>query len=277
MQLEAIYQYPVKSMMGGSVPTATLTIEGMAGDRAWAIRDEDLGCIRGAKKIGTLMRLAAAHAVDGGVTIMLPDGAVVHSSEADVNVALSAALGQSVSLWPLQPATDLDHYRRGPGVSDDIMVELRDMFGREEAEPLPDFSKFPPELGEFESPPGTYLDAYPLMLMTTSALRTLAASLPESVIDVRRFRPNLIIDTGDLPGHPELDWVGRTFSLGGAVIEMVATCPRCVMVTREVAPEVPADRSILRHIVRELGQDLGCYATVVQPGEIRAGDPLVQI
>lgn len=277
MQLETIFQYPVKSMMGGVVPTATLNIEGMAGDRAWAIRDEALDCVRGAKKIGALMRLAAAHAIDGGVTITLPDGAVLHSGEADINAALSAALGQSVSLWPLQPATDLDHYRRGPGVSDDIMVELRDMFGREEDEPLPDFSKFPDVLVEFESPPGTYVDAYPLLLMTTSALRTLSVSLPDSVIDVRRFRPNLVIDTGDLSGHPELDWVGRTFSLGGAVIEMVATCPRCVMVTREVTPDVPSDRSILRHIVRELNQDLGCYATVVQPGEIRAGDSLVQI
>ena len=277
MQLETIYQYPVKSMMGGAIPTATHTVEGMAGDRSWAIRDEDLGCVRGAKKIGALMRLAAAHAIDGGVTITLPDGAVVHSGEDGVNAALSAALGQSVSLWSLQPATDLDHYRRGPGVSADIMVELRDMFGREADEPLPDFSKFPPELGEFESPPGTYLDAYPLMLMTTSALRTLSAALPDSVIDIRRFRPNLIIDTGDAPGHPELEWVGRTFSLGGAVIKMVATCPRCVMVTREIAPDVPVDRAILRHIVRELDQDLGCYATVVQPGEIRTGDALVQI
>lgn len=45
------------------------------------------------------------------------------------------------------------------------------MFGREEDEPLPDFSKFPDALAEFESPPGPYLDAYPIMLMTTSAIR----------------------------------------------------------------------------------------------------------
>ena len=277
MHVTSIYQYPVKSMMGGAVPTATLTIEGMVGDRAWAIRDEVLGCVRGAKKIGALMLLAAAHAAAGGVTITLPDGRVVHSSDADVYDVLSSALGQRVSLWPLQPATDLDHYRRGPGVSDDIMVELRDMFGREDDEPLPDLSKFPPELGEFESPPGTYVDAYPLMLMTTSAMRTLAGALPDSVIDVRRFRPNLIIDTGDLPGHPELDWVGRTFSLGGAVIEMVTGCPRCVMVTRNIDPQIPADRSILRHIVRDLDQDLGIYANVIQPGEIRTGDKFIQL
>ncbi len=277
MRLETIYQYPVKSMMGGVVPTATLTVEGMAGDRAWAIRDELLGCVRGAKKIGALMQLAAAHAVDGGVTITLPDGRVVHSTEADVNDSLSGALGQSVSLWPLQPATDLDHYRRGPGVSDDIMVELRDMFGRDDDEPLPDLSAFPPELGEFESPPGTYLDAYPLMLMTTSAMRTLAASLPDAVIDVRRFRPNLIIDTRDVPGHPELGWVGRTFSLGGAVIHMVTGCPRCVMVTREISSQIPMDRSILRHIVRDLDQCLGVYATVLQPGGICTGDEFIAL
>jgi uncharacterized protein YcbX len=148
------------------------------------------------------------------------------------------------------------------------------MFGRDEDEPLPDFSKFPEILAEFESPPGTYVDAYPLMVMTTSALRSLAAALPESRIDVRRFRPNLVVDTGDLPGHPEFEWVGKQFAIGSAVISVVETCPRCVMVTREVSADVPADRAVLRHIVKDLGQDVGVYATVVRPGQITAGDEL---
>lgn len=248
MRLEAIHQYPVKSMMGGLVASAALTVEGLEGDRAWAVRDDVLGCVRGAKDIGALMQLGAAHAADGGVTITLPDGRVVHSSEADVNESLSGALGKRVSLWPLPPATDLEHDRRGAGVSDDS-----------------------------DPSPGTYVDAYPLMLMTTSAMRTLTASLPDSVIDVRRFRPNLIIDTGDVPGNPELGWVGRTFSLGSAVIEMATACPRCVMVTREINPQIPADRSILRHIVRDLDQCLGIYANVVQAGEIRTGDNFIQL
>ena len=67
--------------------------------------------------------------------------------------------------------------------------------GREDDEPLPDFSVFPPTIGEFESPPGTYYDAWPLLVMTTSALDALAAAVPDSVVDVRRFRPSIVIDT----------------------------------------------------------------------------------
>jgi uncharacterized protein YcbX len=153
-----------------------------------------------------------------------------------------------------------------------MMVELRSIFGRDDDEPLPDFSIFPPELVEYESPPGTYVDAFPLMIMTTSALRSLADALPDSAIDVRRFRPSFVIDTGDEPGHPEFGWVGRTLRIGDAAIEINAACPRCVMVTREVTDDLPADRAVLRHIVRDLEQNTGVYGIVVQPGAIAVGD-----
>ena len=274
MQVSQLWQHPVKSMIGVSVPDADLVATGMVGDRAWAVRDEVRGGIRGAKKIGGLMRLAARY-VDGHtgpVEIELPDGTVVRSDDADVEARISAAIDQPITLWPLQPADDLDHYRRGGPDSDDVMVELRSIFGREVDEPLPDFSVFPPEIMEFESPPGTYLDAFPLLVMSTSALRSLQDALPDSAVDVRRFRPNIVIDTGDAPGHPEFEWVGRQLVIGDVVLDVLDACPRCVMVTREVTPDVPSDRSVLRHIVRDLGQAVGVYATVSTSGHIAVGD-----
>ena len=272
--LSEIWRYPVKSMIGQSVDTAVLGPLGLDGDRGWATRDEVRGGIRGAKKIGELMLFAARYVdgIGGVVEITLPDGTTTRTDEPDVNERVSAALGHDVTLWPLQPETDLDHYRRGAADSDDVMVELRSIFGRTEDEPLPDFSIFPPEIIEFESPPGTYLDAFPLLVMTTSALRSITAALPDTEIDVRRFRPNLVVDTGDATGHPEFGWVGRQARVGGAVIHLGAACPRCVMVTRAVTPEVPADRSVLRHIVRELDQNVGIYGTVLEPGPIALGD-----
>jgi uncharacterized protein YcbX len=89
---------------------------------------------------------------------------------------------------------------------------------------------------------------------------------------VRRFRPSFVIDTGDEPGHPELGWSGRTLLIGDTAVHVGAPCPRCVMVTREVTPDLPADRGILRHIVRDLDQNVGAYATVVEPGTIAVGD-----
>jgi uncharacterized protein YcbX len=270
MHVSQLWSYPVKSMVGGTVDSIELTSLGIAGDRHWAIRDLENGGIRGAKKIGDLMKFTAVRHGDS-VDITLPNGTVVSSTDAHVNAALSEALGKSVALESLPADGNLQHFRRGPSDSTDPMVELRGIFGREEDEPLPDFTVFPPEVVEFESPPGTHYDCWPLLVMTTSAVQALRDALPESMIDMRRFRPSLVID-GAEAGHPEFSWKGRTASIGSAVIEFLDPCPRCVMVTREINAEIPQDRSILRHIVRDLNQNLGVYARIVHPGSVSVGD-----
>jgi len=276
MHVASIWQYPIKSMVGTTVPVAEIDATGIVGDRTWAARDHVRGGIRGAKKIGALMNLAAQYVDDhhGPVEIHLPDGSVTRTDRPDVHERVSAAISHPVTLEALRPAEDLDHYRRGGPDSDDVMAELRGIFGREEDEPLPDFSVFPPVIMEYESPPGTYVDAFPLMIMSTSALRSLTDALPGSVIDVRRFRPSFVVDTGDASGHPEQRWTGRRARIGTAEIEFATPCPRCVMVTRAIAPDIPEDRSVLRHVVRELDQCVGIYATVVTPGVVHAGDEL---
>lgn len=280
MHVSQLWRYPVKSMVGGSVDSIVLDELGVVGDRTWAVRDLERGGIRGAKKIGALMRLAARDVEDGQVEITLPDGSTVRTSDADADGRVSAALDHRVRLEALRPADDLDHYRRGGPDSDDVVAELRGVFGREDDEPFPDFSVFPPIIAEFESPPGTYYDVFALMVMSEAALAALAAALPDSNVDIRRFRPSFVIDTGDdgaaasTPGHPEFDWTGRRATIGGATIEFGAPCPRCVMVTREISDDLPADRAVLRHIIRDLDQNLGIYATIVTPGAIRVGDAM---
>jgi MOSC domain-containing protein len=280
MRVSELWRYPVKSMVGEMVDAFELDVLGVIGDRTWAARDLERGGIRGAKKIGALMRLAARDLGDGDVEITLPDGSTVRTSDADVHRRVSAAIEHPVHLEPLRPSDDLEHYRRGAPDSDDVVAELRGIFGRDAEEPFPDFSIYPPTISEFESPPGTYYDAFALMVMTTAACAALARALPESNVDIRRFRPSLVIDTGDdgadasTPGHPEFDWRGRRARAGSATIEFCAPCPRCVMVTREIDDEIPADRAVLRHIVRDLDQNLGVYATIVTPGRVAVGDRL---
>lgn len=277
MHVAQIWRYPVKSMVGGQVGSADIGPQGIVGDRTWAVRDQVRGGIRGAKILGGLMRLSAAYVdgPNGPVVITLPDGRSVRTDHPDASAVVSAAIGHDVTLEPLAPPEDLAHYRRGAAYHDDPMEELRAVFGRTEDEPLPDLSVFPPTIFEHESPPGTYHDAFPLLLISTSALRSLREALPDSAIDIRRFRPSLLIDTGDLAGHPEKSWGGRQLQIGDTTtLQLTTPCPRCVMVTREIDTDAPQDRSILRHIVRDLGQNVGIYATVVTPGTVRTGDPI---
>jgi uncharacterized protein YcbX len=275
MRVAEIWTYPVKSMIGHTIDRVELSPLGLVGDRHWAIRDLERGGIRGAKKIGALMQFTAQPFGDDSrdVIITLPDGRTVSSRDADVDAVLSSALGSSVALQSLPSDGELEHFRRGPADSSDMLAELRGIFGRDIDEPLPDFSVFPPEVAEFESPPGTHHDCWPLMVMTTSALAALAAALPDSNVDVRRFRPSIVID-GAESGHPEFSWKGRTADIGDATIEFLDPCPRCVMVTRQVDATLPEDRAVLRHIVRDLDQNVGIYARVVRPGSISRGDAL---
>ncbi len=282
-----LWRYPVKSMMGERLDVTTVGAAGIVGDRAWATRDEARGGIRGAKKIGALMRLSARYASEPAVVghgatsvspavITLPDGSVVATDAADVHERVSRALDHPVTLWPLQPRTDLDHYRRGKADHDDVMTELRAMFARNEDDPLPDLSGLPPEVFEYESPPGTYFDAFPLLVLSEQSLASLARLAPESRVDVRRFRPNVVVSIdGSAEPHdpfPERSWIGRTVQIGGAIIEVVTPCPRCVMITRAFA-DLPQDRSLMKSVIDHADDSFGVYARVVEPGPVALGDP----
>jgi hypothetical protein len=200
------------------------------------------------------------------------DGQRVRSDDEDVNERLSQFLDHRVTLWPLQPATDLDHYRRGAPDTDDFDAEVRAMFGREPDEPLPSFEGFPLDvLIEYESPPGAYFDAYPIHIVTDRSLATLSALTPGSEFDVRRFRPNLVVAIEpDVQGEfPEQTWLGRKLRVGDVELEVTQPCPRCVMVTREF-DDLSEDRQVLRTIVRDADQNVGVYANVLRPGSLTA-------
>lgn len=259
-------------MVGSTVERVEVSERGIVGDRHWALRDLERGGIRGAKKIGDLMQFTASQQ-DNVVQITCPDGTVTSSADPHVNSTLSHVLQHNVQLESLPADNNPEHFRRGPSDGSDPLTELRRVFGREEDEPLPNFAAFPPEIAEFESPVGTHHDCWPLMVMTTSALQALKDALPASNVDIKRFRPSIVIDT-DEPGHPEFTWTGKKAQLGTATIEFLEPCPRCVMITRRINDEIPEDRAILRHVVRDLNQNLGVYARVLTPGSISLRDSL---
>ncbi len=277
--IRSIHRYPVKSLQGETLERVRLGSKGIPGDRAWATRDEARGGIRGAKKIPALMECAARYLEEPGdgpapaAEITPKQGEPFLTSDPDASLRLAKAIGHEVTLWPLLPADQLDHYRRGAPDDPDFMQELRGIFAREPDEPLPDIGAFPPEILQYESPPGTYFDAYPLLLVSESSLRSMQAAAGDSVFDVRRFRPNLLVDCGDAAGYPEEEWAGKRARIGSALLQVEIVCPRCVMTTHGFS-DLPKDPTIMRTLVRENGGNLGIYASVVEPGVVAAGDAI---
>ena len=96
----------------------------------------------------------------------------------------------------------------------------------------------------------------------------------DSRFDVRRFRPNLVIaDTPPGVPFPEMEWREKRLRIGEATLEIIAECPRCVMVTHGF-DDLPKDPQVMRALVREAEGNLGVYARVEEPGAIKTGDPV---
>ena len=265
-----IYRYPVKSMMGESMSEVNIGETGIPGDRSWAVRDEKRGGIRGGKKIPQLMMLAAQSGPTAPL-ITAPDGDSASASSEHINEWLSGKLNHPVTLWPLLPADQLDHYRRGAPDTEDFEQELRSVFGRLPDEPLPDLAGFE-EVLEFESPPGTYFDAFSLSIMSQQSLATMNQLDGESRFDVRRFRPNLLVDIPDTDHpFPEQAWIGKMLSIGSVKLRIEMTCPRCSMTTHGF-DDLPRDTEIMRQLVNQCDGNLGIYASVQTPGQISIED-----
>lgn len=273
-----IHRYPFKSMLGERLATVSVGEDGLRGDRAWAARDEGRGGIEGARKLPGLMGCAARFPEPPGDSgplpvpeIELPDGTRLAADSSEAAQRLSALSGRELSLWPRLPPENVEHFRRGAPDHEELLEELRAIFGRLPDEPLPDIGKFPPEVLTASVVPGTYFDCYPLFLLTRTSLASLAAARPASRFDARRFRPNLLLESEAAAGFPENAWVGRRLRIGPVELDVAMECPRCVMTTHGFA-DLPKDPGVMRALVKENGGNLGVYAAVTRPGTIREGD-----
>ena len=298
--VKQIWRYAVKSMAGEQLESCSVGMLGIPADRGWAIRDETTGETTNGKNIPLLMQCEAryreapnADAIPH-VVMRFPNGVELTSDLSDVNQRLSKELGRSVSLWSRQPAGNLEHYRRKskmarafgrlahfrafraamPALTSfgKVNADLREAFSREPGEPIPDLSTLPPEILEFTSPLGTYFDAFTIHAITTSSLDMMRRLNPSATWDVRRFRPNFVIATEpQIKGLVESEWAGRKVRLGNVEIRCEIPTVRCGM-TIQAQKDLPKDPSILRSIVKDADQNLGVYASVVTPGEVRVGD-----
>jgi uncharacterized protein YcbX len=255
VKVVALRRYPVKSMLGQELPAAEVTRDGLAGDRRLALIHRDTGKVVSAKNPrmwrAMLTFIATGHP---DVTLTLPDGTVVPASIPGINALLSDALNASVTLVSTPPpGATLDRSRPDEVLRDGITAVT--------------------ESDTVELPGGTFHDFAALHLVTTAALGPLA---PE------RYRPNIVIDTGEHDGFPENEWLGHDLRVGaGVVLRIVARTPRCAVPTLEHgalprdtdALRVPAARNRVAPMDGMLAQPCaGVYAQVLQPGRINLGD-----
>ena len=93
-------------------------------------------------------------------------------------------------------------------------------------------------------------------------------------IDLRRFRPNVVIETDTAEPFAEDSWVGRTLTFGEgddcAAVKVYMKDARCRMVNLD-PDTAEQDVRVMRTVARLNKNYAGGYATVVRSGELRVG------
>jgi uncharacterized protein YcbX len=266
----SIWRYPVKSMLGEELNSSYITERGLIGDRTYAVIDQETGKVASAKnprKWGKLFDFRAAFIEDPpqvvenipAVRITFPDGTQIFSSDQngddDINHSLSSVFGRGVRLmrsarldkpsyeeyWP-----DIEGLAQREKVTDEAMRSH------------------------------TFFDIAVIHIFTTSTINRLRQLYPEGRFEVRRFRPNIVIES-ESSSEEKKDfienlWVGKKLMIGeDIVLKVTGPCTRCVMITLPQG-DLPKDLGILHTVAQYNRVTAGVYASVHRGGTIRRGD-----
>ena len=272
----SLWRYPVKSMMGEELNAAEVSERGLVGDRAYALVDSADGKVASAKnprKWPQLFdfRVAFVDTPRHGakvppVRITLPHGTMVTSEQRDLNQILSRALNREVTL----DATERGH-------REVVESTFPNPWTPKAEEYWPDMEglDYRDTVTDFNLPEGTFFDCAVVHLLTTATVDRLRELYPEGRFEVRRFRPNVVVETADgVNDFVENAWIGRTLAIGDAVrLSVTGPCPRCVMTTLPQG-DLPKDPGILRTAAQHNRANVGVYASVVRGGTVRRGDAI---
>jgi uncharacterized protein YcbX len=257
----SLWRYPVKSMMGEELNAAEVT-QGLVGDRAYALVDKSDGKIASAKNPQKWPHLFDFRAAltdaprTGGkvppVRMTLPDGTIVNSGQPDVHQILSQALKREVTLSAVLPD-------RRTATAEEYWPDMEGLDHRD-------------TVTDFGLPEGTFFDCAVVHVLTTATLDRLRALYPQGRFEVRRFRPNIVVETArGEEDFVENAWIGRTLEIGDAVrLRITGPCPR--VMTTLAQGDLPKDPGILRTAAQHNRANIGVYASVVQGGAVRRRD-----
>ncbi len=231
-RVHALYRYPVKSLGGEALSEAYPGGRGLTDDRRWMLVDAG-GRFISQRNYPPLAKFRAELVGEDGLRILrIADEAVI----ADVPHARPATAPTTpVTVWDdtfyaSLVSTDEELGRR-LGVPGARLVYMNAQSSR------PVDARYA-RAGETVS----FADGYPYLIATTGSLTDLSARHGDA-LDVRRFRPNIVVETD----RPFAEDAWESLKIGEHRFTVPKPCARCIMITH--APETgERDLSVLAHL-----------------------------
>lgn len=227
MHLSGLFLYPVKSLRGFAVDSATVDALGLVGDRRFLVVDET-GKFLTQRALPRMALIATALDATHLTLSTSPTNSLRIPSASD-----PAAPLRTVSVWKSenllaedcgQPVADfLSDFLASPC----RLVRLGEKFSRPILKP--------------SARPGdcvTFADSHPLLVISESSLADLNDRLVargEDALPMDRFRPNLVVS--GCAAFAEDTW--PRFRIGSVIFRAGGPCARCIVITTD---QITAER-----------------------------------
>jgi uncharacterized protein len=119
-------------------------------------------------------------------------------------------------------------------------------------------------------------DEAPLSLISTSTLTALERASGRE-LDVRRFRPNIVVEAASGEPFAEDSWIGHVIAFGSrapaAAMSVSRRDLRCHMINLDPETAAP-DLRILRAVSQSHDAYAGVYGSTFKTGTVRVGDEI---
>lgn len=237
--VSALWLYPVKSLAGIRLPSAKLTQAGLFGDREWMVVDQH-GAFVSQRKLPLLATVQASYSRLWELRLIAADGQSIEVPEPEGKCI-------NVRIWrddcfALPAAKEVNQWLTQAVASATPLTLVR--FAKQHPRAT-DAQRF----GFFTT---HFADAAPLLVTSETSLQALNTHLlsqAQAPVDMRRFRPNIVIS--GLPAFAE----HRCTSLksGSTHIEIALKdhCQRCSIITVDQTTGEPShDTAPLRELAQ---------------------------
>jgi len=241
-QVEAIFRYPVKSMRGEQLEVANLGWHGLEGDRRLAFR-----------------RMADRSGMPWLTASKLPDLVLFAPRRREGDARENGDQGDLPTHIRTPDGEEM------PAFGEDLAAEVGRRYGA------------PVEMMQLKH--GIFDDAS-ISVIASDTVREIARLAGRS-LDIRRFRPNVVVRLLRSVPFQEDEWLGGVLSFGkkddddddAPTIAVTMRDVRCSMVNLDPDTATPAPE-VLKAVVRVHQNTAGIYGTVTRIGQLAVGQTI---